>query len=60
MGRLTSGSYGYTLGRAVGIAAVDPDVDFTGKFEVQCKDQLFPATVSRRPFYDPKGERLRG
>lgn len=60
VGRLTSGSYGYTLGRAVGIAAVDTDTDFSGNFEVQCKGQLYPATVSRRPFYDPKGERLRG
>jgi 4-methylaminobutanoate oxidase (formaldehyde-forming) len=60
VGRITSGSYGHTLGRAVGIAAVDPETDFTGRFEVQCKGQLYPATVSRRPFYDPKGERLRG
>lgn len=60
VGRMTSGSYGHTLGRAVGIAAVDPETDFTGKFEVQCKGRLYPATVSRRPFYDPKGERLRG
>jgi 4-methylaminobutanoate oxidase (formaldehyde-forming) len=57
---MTSGSYGYTLGRAVGIAAIEPDADLTGVFEVQCKGRLYPATVSRRPFYDPKGERLRG
>ncbi|MFD1210709.1 FAD-dependent oxidoreductase [Arthrobacter sp. GCM10027362] len=60
VGRLTSGSYGHTLGRAVGIAAVDPETDFSGRFEVQSKGRMFPATVSRRPFYDPKGERLRG
>ncbi|BCW38376.1 FAD-dependent oxidoreductase [Arthrobacter sp. StoSoilA2] len=60
VGRMTSGSYGHTLGRAVGIAAIDPETDLTGSFEVQCKGRLYPATVSRRPFYDPKGERLRG
>ena len=60
VGRLTSGSYGYTLGRAVGIAVVDPETDFNGRFQLQCKGQMFPATVTRRPFYAPKGERLRG
>lgn len=59
VGRMTSGSYGHTLGRAVGIAAIEPDSDLTGGFEVQCKGRLYPATVSLRPFYDPKGERLR-
>ncbi len=60
VGRLTSGSYGHTLGRAVGLAAVEPDIDFDGRFEVQSKGTKYPATVSRRPFYDPKGERLKG
>jgi glycine cleavage system aminomethyltransferase T/glycine/D-amino acid oxidase-like deaminating enzyme len=60
VGRMTSGSYGHTLGRAVGIAAIDPDADLSGVFEVQCKGRRYPAAVSRRPFYDPKGERLRG
>lgn len=60
VGRMTSGSYGHTLGRAVGLAAVAPDTDLSGNFEVQCKGRNYAATVSRRPFYDPKGERLRG
>lgn len=59
VGRMTSGSYGHTLGRAVGIAAIEPDADLAGTFEVQCKGKTYTATVSRRPFYDPKGERLR-
>jgi 4-methylaminobutanoate oxidase (formaldehyde-forming) len=57
---MTSGSYGHTLGRAVGIAAIEPDADLSGDFEVQCKGRIYPAKVSQRPFYDPKGERLRG
>jgi 4-methylaminobutanoate oxidase (formaldehyde-forming) len=60
VGRMTSGSYGHTLGQAVGIAAIEPNTDLSGSFQVQCKGQMYPATVSRRPFYDPKGERLRG
>ncbi|GAA3299966.1 GcvT family protein [Glutamicibacter nicotianae] len=60
VGRMTSGSYGHTLGGAVGLAAIDPDTDLAGSFEVQCKGKHYPATVARRPFYDPKGERLRG
>ncbi|MDI3196010.1 FAD-dependent oxidoreductase [Pseudarthrobacter sp. AL07] len=60
VGRMTSGSYGYTLGRAVGLASVKADIDFSGEFTVECKGKLYPATVSRRPFYDPNGERLRG
>ena len=68
VGRLTSGAYGHTLGRAVGIAIVDPalvdvaavDADGSGGFAVECRGIAVPATVSRRPFYDPRGERLRG
>jgi len=60
VGRMTSGAYGHTLGRAVGIAALDPSVALDATFTVECKGQLYPATVSRRPFYDPRGERLRG
>lgn len=60
VGRLTSGGYGHTLGRAVGLAAIDPQVDLAGTFTVECAGVRVPATVSRRPFYDPDGLRLRG
>jgi 4-methylaminobutanoate oxidase (formaldehyde-forming) len=60
VGRMTSGSYGHTLGRAVGIAAIDPAADREGVFTVECGGKRIEATVSRRPFYDPRGERLRG
>lgn len=60
VGRMSSGAYGHTLGGAVGLALIDPGVDFEGAFEVRCKGVRYPATVSRRPFYDPKGERLKG
>ncbi len=60
VGRMTSGAYGHTLGRAVGIAAIDPEAPLDGAFTVECKGVPHAATVSRRPFYDPRGERLRG
>ena len=60
VGRMTSGAYGHTLGRAVGIATIDPTVSLDASFAVECMGVLVPATVSRRPFYDPRGERLRG
>ncbi|MBK0417561.1 GcvT family protein [Leucobacter sp. CSA1] len=62
VGRVLSGNYGYTLGGAVGLAAIDPSVDVaSGAWEVECgAGGHYPATVSRRPLYDPKGERMRG
>lgn len=68
VGRLTSGAYGHTLGRSVGIAIVDPalvdvaalEPDGSPGFAVECRGIAVPATVSRRAFYDPRGERLRG
>ncbi|NKX53105.1 GcvT family protein [Arthrobacter mobilis] len=60
VGRITSGSYGYTLGSAVGIASVAADTNLSGAFTVECRGRLVPAQVSRRPFYDPQGGRLRG
>ncbi len=60
VGRMTSGAYGHTLGRAVGIASLDPGAALDATFTAECKGVRVPATVSRRPFYDPRGERLRG
>ena len=60
VGRITSGGYGHALGRAVGLATLDPDVDLSGSFTVECMGVLVPASVSRRPLYDPDGLRLRG
>jgi glycine cleavage system aminomethyltransferase T/glycine/D-amino acid oxidase-like deaminating enzyme len=59
VGRLTSGSYGHTLGRACGLATVGTDVDLSGAFEVDCGGTREPAEISVTPFYDPSGDRLR-
>lgn len=59
VGRVTSGNYGHTLGRAVGIAAIDPAADPSGVFTIECKGVQYPLTISRRPFYDPSGARMK-
>ncbi|MEX1080345.1 MAG: FAD-dependent oxidoreductase [Homoserinimonas sp.] len=60
-GHVLSGAYGHTLGGAVGLAAIRPDLDVTmGEWEIECGSMgRFPVTVSRRPFYDPQGARMR-
>jgi glycine cleavage system aminomethyltransferase T len=60
VGRMTSGSYGYTLGRACGIARIEGDAPDDGHFTVDCGSVEVEAEVSTTPFYDPRGDRLRG
>lgn len=62
VGRVLSGAYGHTLGGAVGLAAIDPAVDVaSGTWEVRVGDGgRYRATFSRRPLYDPSGDRMRG
>ncbi|HJW76692.1 MAG TPA: FAD-dependent oxidoreductase, partial [Thermoleophilia bacterium] len=66
IGRVTSGAYGYTLGAAVGLAMVEAPPDeldaIVGSdgIEVEIAGARVPAILSRRPFYDPAGERMRG
>ncbi len=59
VGRTTSGAYGHTLGHSVGIAAIAGDADLDGVYSIECKGQRYPITISRRPFYDPTGARMK-
>ena len=65
VGYVRSGSYGHTLGGAVGLAMVEADgpVDdlylSSGTWEVDIAGVRYPATVSRRPLYDPDAQRVR-
>jgi heterotetrameric sarcosine oxidase gamma subunit len=65
VGRVTSGSFGYTLGRAVGIGylekadGITPAFIDSGRYEIEIAAERFGARVSTKPFYDPKGERIR-
>ncbi len=66
VGRLTSGAYGHSLGRAVGMGYVEhaggvsPAWIEGGRYELEVAGRRVPATASLRAFYDPGGERMRG
>jgi 4-methylaminobutanoate oxidase (formaldehyde-forming) len=65
IGLLTSGSYGHTLGAAIGMGwvrhpdGVTPDLLRAARFEIEIGGARHPAQASLHAFYDPKGERLR-
>ncbi len=67
VGHLRSGSYGHTLGAAVGLGYVrDPSggvVDAAyvadGRYAIEVACEQVPAAASLRPLYDPKSLRIR-
>ena len=65
VGYVRSGSYGYTLGGAVGLFMVEADepVDQayieTGKWEIDIAGSIYPAVVSLSPLYDPTMEKIK-
>ncbi len=66
VGYVRAGSYGFTLGGAVGLFMIEADEPVNGKYvssgewEVDIAGNFYPAEVSLRPFYDPKMEKVRG
>jgi 4-methylaminobutanoate oxidase (formaldehyde-forming) len=66
VGRITSGAYGHTLGRSVGMGYVThPDgIDAAflgaGRWELEIATERFPATPRLEPPYDPASARVRG
>jgi 4-methylaminobutanoate oxidase (formaldehyde-forming) len=65
VGWLTSGGFGHTVGRPIGLgyvrgAAPLRGVDLTqGDYELEVATQRVPATIHLRSLYDPSGERIR-
>jgi 4-methylaminobutanoate oxidase (formaldehyde-forming) len=66
VGYVRAGSYGHTLGGAVGLAMVEAVGDAvdtawlsTGRWEVDIAGRRYPALVSMRPLYDPEMKRIR-
>jgi 4-methylaminobutanoate oxidase (formaldehyde-forming) len=65
IGRVTSGAFGYTLGRSVGMGYIDLGDDGSpswieqAEYEIEIAGERFPAEARTRAFYDPKGERVR-
>ena len=67
VGRISSGMYGHTLGRAIGLGyvandgpeGVTPEWIIAGSYELEVAAERFPARVSLRPMYDPTAARVR-
>ena len=64
VGYLRAGSYGHTLGAAVGLAMVEGNpVNAAylsgGDWAVDIAGRVYPADVSLKPFYDPEMVRIR-
>ena len=64
-GYITSGSYGHTLGSALGLGYINGDETVNavfvnaGTYEIEVAGQRYQADASLRPWYDPKNNRVR-
>jgi 4-methylaminobutanoate oxidase (formaldehyde-forming) len=65
VGYVRAGSYGHTLGGAVGLAMIEAGQPLgaawlaEGRWEVDIAGRLYPAAVSLRPLYDPEMRRIK-
>jgi 4-methylaminobutanoate oxidase (formaldehyde-forming) len=65
VGYLTSGGYGYTMGRALGYGyvrnagGVSDDWLAEGRYELVVAGEAMPARIALQPFHDPAGLRIR-
>ena len=59
-GRVTSGGYGYTVGRSIAYAYVPASARTGTEIEVEIFGTWVPGRISDEPLFDPKGERVRG
>jgi 4-methylaminobutanoate oxidase (formaldehyde-forming) len=60
VGRVTSGGYGYTVGRSIAYAHLPDGHDVGTSVEVEIFGEWVPGLVAEEPLFDPKGERIRG
>ena len=66
VGHITSGMFGHTLGKSLGMGYVENDhglVDkafvMAGSYEIEVAGERFAADAQLEPFYDPKSERIK-
>jgi len=65
VGWLTSGGYGYTIGKSIGYgyvrnaSGVDDAHLSSGDYELEVATERVPCRLHLRPPYDPRGERVR-
>ncbi|HET7447479.1 MAG TPA: aminomethyltransferase family protein, partial [Methyloceanibacter sp.] len=67
VGWLTSGGYGYTVGRSIGYgyirdqeSGVDREMVLSGRYELEVATFRVPAEVFLEPLYDPTMARIKG
>ena len=66
VGHVTSGDWGFRIEAMVGLASLHRDEGVSkawideGGFDVQIAGKMYPLKVQLAPFYDPKGEVMRG
>jgi 4-methylaminobutanoate oxidase (formaldehyde-forming) len=58
-GRVTSGGYGYTVGRSIAYAYVPASTPTGTDIEVEIFGTWVPGRISEEPLYDPTGQRVR-
>ena len=65
VGWLTSGGYGYTVGKSIGygfvrnLDGVDAEFVLSGTYELEVATERVKAEVSLKPLYDPDNLRIR-
>ena len=59
VGRVTTGGYGYTVGRSIAYAYLPPAHDVGTAVEVDIFGQWVAGEVAAEPLFDPRGERVR-
>ncbi len=59
-GRITSGGYGYTVGRSIAYAYVPASAGTGTAVEVEIFGTWVPGRVADEPLFDPEGARVRG
>ena len=65
VGYVRAGSYGFSLGGAVGLFMIEAgepinaDYIAKGKWDVEIAENIYPAEVSLRPFYDPEMKKIK-
>ncbi|MEZ5826812.1 MAG: glycine cleavage T C-terminal barrel domain-containing protein [Geminicoccaceae bacterium] len=64
-GYLTSGGFGHTIQRSIGMGyvrhagGVDADHVLSGRYELEVATDRVPAEITLQPLYDPKNLRIR-
>jgi glycine cleavage system aminomethyltransferase T/glycine/D-amino acid oxidase-like deaminating enzyme len=60
VGRVTTGGYGYSVGRSIAYAYLPPEHDVGTTVDVEIFGERVVGEVAREPLFDPEGKRVRG